>query len=237
MQTLVKHDEPTSQATGADQGESVRLNRPILLLSWSLWLLGAWLAALRYGSFGVAVPLLFQAATAGLLLVWPTYKLSQINTNLSNRSQCLREVLWDWLGLNMVMQVVIWTLHLARDWSWVQTAWLATALAVWSLLAAALTATGLLGRHAGPRLLAMLGCIILLLGEPMVRAVFGSWADRSTADIAWLNINPLETVWLLSQSRGLWTVEPYHQPVLTAAGAALSAWVLLLVGGLFSTRR
>ena len=160
----------------------------------------------------------------GLMLMWPVFRLSQnIDYAISGES-----ILWDWLCLNMVLQAVIWPLHVTASWSVPQALWLVVALAAWGLLTGLVLLicgrwTSGLGRASGAAM-----CLLVIVGEPVVMVVLagarflGPWSMR---------ISPIDTLWALTDRPArVWPMQ-----VLGIAVAAIAGW--LIVGLARAVRR
>lgn len=152
----------------------------------------------------------------GLMLIWPVFRLSQ---NVG-RAIPAESILWDWLCLNMVLQAVIWPLHVTASWSVEQALWLIVALAGWSLL------TGLLllicsGWTSGSgRAVGAVMCLLLVLGEPVAMAALagarlsGAWSMR---------VSPINTLWALTERPArVWPMQ-----ILGVAAAAIASWLIV----------
>jgi len=170
----------------------------------------------------------------GLLLLWPALRLSQDRWASQSRTMMLLSgrsgpisVLMDWLGLALIAQAVVWSFKITANWTVHQTLWIDAAVLSWSLLAAALVAWGVQWRGNIPRAVAMLLCVGLFWGEPLVYSLM---TPRLADSPPWrMRISPLQTIWHLSEPGGLWSVEPWHTQVLAVAVAAVVAWVLVLI--------
>ena len=155
----------------------------------------------------------------GLMLMWPALRLGQ---NI-RRPMSAGHVLWDWLCLVLIVQVVIWPLRVSTEWTVAQVVWLDVALGGWSL------ATGLLllicsgwtsgaGRTAG-----MLVCLLLVLGEPLLMAGL-TWTGICGVWPMW--VSPIDTLWALT-SRPV-VIWPGH--ILGVTAAAVAGWIVVAVG-------
>ena len=177
------------------------------------------------GGWSVGSPWMVVSCMTGLMLMWPALRLGQ---NIG-RAMSAEQVLWDWVCLILVVQVVIWPLRVSADWSMAQVVWLDVALSGWSL------ATGLLllvcsgwtsgaGRTAG-----MAACLLLVLGEPLLMAGL-AWAGVCGVWSMW--VSPIDTLWALtSRPASIW---PAH--ILGVTAAAVAGWVAATLGGSKSAR-
>ena len=123
----------------------------------------------------------------GMMVVWPALQLSQlryiVSQTGSNENQPISVpartwvVFVQWLCLALVNQSVLWPLQITANWSMMQSLWINAALLAWSLLIGLFIAVGKRSIESLPRTIAMLICVGLLFGEPVLQAVFGqSWS-------------------------------------------------------------
>ena len=180
---------------------------------WCLWLLGSWLASGSDGAQVASRRMVFACLT-GLMLMWPVLRLAQS----SGRPLKAEAVLWDWFCLNLVMQAVIWSLHVSAEWSLAQAFWLDAACAGWSLLTGLLLLAGG-GWTSAPGRVAALGlCVLLVLGEPLLMAVVS--AGRS--GVLWVMwLSPIDTIWALTDRPP--RILPAH--VIGVAAVAAGGWL------------
>ncbi len=198
-----------------------------LVLGWCLWLLGSWGSTLSIAATVPAVRWMVYASMLGMLLIWPTYRLCLGPMALRYPGQPptlgadARAVLLDWLALNAVLQAVLWPLKLSADWTPGQTLWLVGAMAGWSLVTGVVI---VLGRAGGSlrRFLAMLACVLLVFGEPIVSAVWGLATPGQ--------LSPIGPIWVLTQPPTLF--ESVRQidlvtMVLTVGVAGVVGWAMV----------
>ena len=152
----------------------------------------------------------------GLMLMWPVFRLCQN----SDRTISGESILWDWLCLNMVLQAVIWPLHVTASWSVAQALWLIVALAGWGLLTGLVLLicggwTSSLGRAAGTVM-----CLLVIVGEPVAMTalagtrLLGPWSMR---------VSPIDTLWALTDRPArVWPMQ-----VLGVALAAIIGWLIV----------
>ncbi len=143
-------------------------------------------------------------------------------SQLEARNSPLGQTLLDWVSLMVVFQAVIWPLRLSGGWSMSQTWWLNGAVASWSLLTGLVVAWGVRFDKGGMRALAMVGCVALVVGEPLVGGVMGIGGSTM-----W--VSPLELVWRLTEPPSRYTAGAWGERVGGAALAAAVGWVLLAV--------
>jgi len=223
-----------------------------LIISWCLWLLISWSITLSIGATAHAVRWIVFSAVFGLMAVWPTVRLSQqltgrcadTATGLSESvggiacvgvtpSARVMATMLDWVCLLGVFQVVVWPLMLVGRWSVQQTMWLDLAVSSWSLLTALLVGLGRVVPMTWARVGAMLGCMLLLVGEPAWMAIVGVGFDSAqvgarAGQAAWqMRISPLQALWELTT-----TVRPYdplvwRATILSTTAASVLGWVVL----------
>lgn len=209
-----------------------------LMLAWSLWLLGSWVISLRLDSTLPAVRWMIFASLFGLMLLWPAFRLSQdclIEPDNSayatgkSRTILPKHIFLDWLRLNLIFQSVVWPLQVTARWWVAQTALLDAAVASWTLMVSVIVAWGCAARGGMQRTVAMLLCLLLLLGEPIVVLILNM--SRSNIErSAWImRISPLQTIWELSGSPWGWSAGPWVERVVVVAVAALVGWILLIL--------
>jgi hypothetical protein len=195
-----------------------------MVLGWCLWLLGSW--GVLYPTYGPvwAVRGMILAALIGLMVIWPLVRLSESPLQWHDRAAprwlTTTGVLVEWLSLIAVFQAVVWPLRVTGDWGLAQTLWLDGAVVSWTLITAAMVALGVAMPGGAGRSLIMATCVLLLLGEPLVMAMFpGSDWD--------MRISPLQTVWALTDRGTAWQPEPWSGRVTAAALAAAAAWAVV----------
>lgn len=221
-----------------------------LVLIWCLWVLGSWAVTLGFNPPELAMRRMIYACMIGMMLLWPVWRLSldsrwrrsrpgqvpasdgETSTNERLKTPFFGPALVfrDWLSLNVVFQAVVWPLRISALWSLGQTIWLDAAVACWTLLTAALVAWGCCSRHGGRRTVAMLLCVLVILGEPLVMGLLnlGSGSEMS-GGITWaMRVSPLHTLWVLAGSPQAWTVQPWAMHVLLVGLAAAAGWLIVL---------
>jgi hypothetical protein len=220
-----------------------------LIISWCLWLLVSWSITLAIGATAHAVRWVIFSAVFGLMAVWPALRLSQqlpgrdadtgaaladsVEGGAATTSVRVWATMLDWICLMLVFQVVIWPLMLVGRWSAEQTLWLDLAVVFWSSLSAVLIGLGRVLPLPGVRVWAMLLCMLLLVGEPVLMAIGGisfdsvGSAGRSGSAVWQMRISPLQAMWELTT-----TVRPYDPTVwrptiLSTAAASGLGWCVL----------
>ncbi|QQE09924.1 hypothetical protein JD969_10370 [Planctomycetota bacterium] len=192
-------------------------NIRLLTLLWCLWLLGAWLAVAFVGGGKEGVRWMVFGAAAGLLGVWPAYRLSSIGSRWLVRKKqqvMVGEVFMEWLALVVVLQAVVWPLQITGQWFVQQTLLVDGILISWSMLAAVIVAWGSASLSSRKRTIAMLGCMLLIFGGILIKAVVGSellsvqvWGVKGWVSV----IGPLEALWVVSGGDS--GLEVYEQPI------------------------
>ena len=213
--------EPWQKPSSGDVEEPAPLG---LVLLWCVWLLGSWVVSLwTDAAVQPAVRLMIFAAALGMLLLWPALRLSQALAQVRRRRArpaIYAAVLWDWTCLCLVLQVVIWPLYFSASWALSQAIWLDVVLLSWGLIVGLLIAVGLTLGTAAARLGAMLGCALLIFGEPAFIALTGRGGDR-------LHISPLHVLWDATGSHLKWHEAAWAPVILAATAAAIIGWLLV----------
>jgi hypothetical protein len=211
------------------------------LLWWCLWLLGSWGTILLLDSPVPAARWMVFAGVLGMMLLWPLFRLSQaagppapalpgVPGPPDGDPPALlpaRQVLKDWLSLNLVFQAVLWPLQLTANWHLGQTAWLSAAVAAWSLLTAAVVAWGGRRPSRGVRISAMILCVLLMLGEPLVMAAvnLGPASGPGLSHVWPMVVSPIDTLWAATDSHYNWQPGLWGARIVGVAAAAALAWV------------
>jgi len=208
-----------------------------LILGWCLWLLGSWAATLWIAATAPAVRWMVYASMVGMLLVWPTFRLSQGRARPGvARVTAVPGTLGDWLSLNLVLQAVIWPLQLIAGWSVMQTIWLAGALAAWSALIGVLIAAGRMYRSAAARSVAMLACVAVVLAEPLTRAALAPMSATTGLAGGW-GLSPVGPLWELTVRRERFVLDGLDETVVMVATAAVVGWGVVWVLGHWGGQR
>jgi hypothetical protein len=219
----------------------------MIVLLWTIYLTFAWLTLTGFrGQIDPgSLRLMLVASMVGLLTLWPALRLSQMRGYPSalNASGSVHaglpitslgraiasELLTDWVCLVVVLQLVIWPIRLTAGWTGLQALWLTAVAMAWSLMAGAITAWGCRWDCKIHRTTAMLGCLALLVAEPLVMAWVNAGTARGSA-IAWpMGISPFQMLWSLAGSPTEFDPRPWSDRVRAMALAAVVAWVALLV--------
>jgi len=222
-----------------------------LVLGWCMWLLISWSITLAIGATAHAVRWVVFSALVGLMGVWPALRLSQqmpgpagataAEPGHEDRASAPKRVLatgLDWVCLMGVFQVVVWPLMVVGGWSIQQTLWLDVAIGAWSALTGVLLGLGRIVPVPGARSLAMMLCMLLVVGEPALMSllgyrpgsVFGNGGPsggHSGGGGEGMLVSPVQAVWELTttvQPSDPWSWLPTLLSVLTAA---VLGWVLL----------
>ncbi len=169
------------------------------------------------------------ACVLGLMLLWPVIRLSQEQTDPHGarpRGGLTPGYIWlDWFCLALVLQSVIWPLHLTAGWSFPRTWWLNGTLCAWSLLAGFITALGCRSRQVVGRSLAMAGCVLLLVGEPLLLALAGDWLTQLAGGPWVYRLTPLRLINLLLNEPHAFVATRDGVQVALVAGAAAVGWI------------
>ncbi|MCX5658725.1 MAG: hypothetical protein NTW19_03260 [Planctomycetota bacterium] len=220
-----------------------------LVLLWLLWLLGNWATTLSVESTVPAVRWVILAAGLGAMLLWPAFRLASAlgppapDATLDERVRPASAVLFDWLCLMLIMQILVWPLRLTLTWSQVapwsqeQTAWVLAALASWSLLTGAIVAVGARSRKSSVRMMAMAACALLFLGEPAVMALANAHAMPAAGSTWRMVVSPIQAFWEMTDSPANWAPKVWRPQVVSVAIVAVAAWALVGLTGLLGRRR
>ncbi len=216
----------------------------VLVITWSLWLLTSWSITLAFNATVHAVRWVIFSAVFGLMAVWPALRLSQqlpwyppygrgsgVRGVAASATRRVLATGLDWLCLLAVLQVVIWPLMLLGRWSVEQTFWLNMAVVSWSLLTGALVGLGRVLPGAWARLGAMVLCMLLLVGEPIWRALYGLFfaVSGSGEPAGQMRISPIQALWELTTTTPPYDPGQWVPVILSTAAAAGLAWGVLIV--------
>ncbi len=218
------------------QPQPLVLPRGLILLA-SIWLIGSWVGAIGLrmpvqpsaASYEPGVRLMLIGLTVGLTIAWPLLRLSQRASLLP-----ARQVVLDLIVLLALVQVVIWPVRLVTTWPTLRTAALDATLAGWVLLAGAIVASATATNRAGPRHVAMAGCVGMCALAPGV-AWLAVESGFDAVELTWLS--PLTAIYALGGEGGaLLRGEQWGQIAwLTLAAAA--SWVTLAGFNALAARR
>lgn len=234
-----------NQATPDGERRQRRQGTQALMLAWCLWLIGSWAVTLGVTSARLASRLLMPfAALMGLALIWPVLRLSQGGARARKRPfatgsrppdglASAGRILQEWLGLNIVLQAVMWPLMLNAQWTARQTIWIDALLAAWSLLTALLIALGARpGRWPTP-LSAMAACLLLTLGEPALMGLVNLVRGPGHGFTWQMRLSPIDALWALIQPQADRRVVSATAAQIVAVGAAaMLGWTGLLLAEL-----
>lgn len=204
-----------------------------VILGWCLWLIGAWAVTfLSSASLIAADRWMSFAAAMGLLLIWPAWRLSlEIPSATVHPLQTIGHVWIEWLALNLVLQAVIWTLPVGSGWSFQQTLWLDAALASWSLLIAAIVAAGTLAASPPRQNLAMLGCLLILFGQPLLQAL-GWISHHTTSPLNFQALNVWTLLYQLTRPPEHFRPESYLPRIAPIVVLDAALWLILVLWSL-----
>ena len=216
-----------------------------ILLAWCFWLIGSWFVTIGPSAAEVAPRMMLIAATTGFLVLWPLVRLSQGSENPINRSRqnhesgglvFSRDAIWpvrltayqqtirDWMGLFFVYQAVIWPLMLNAYWTMPQTIWLNATLGGWSLLIALILGWGLNRESGMGRTIAMVGCLLVVLGEPVIVGMVCNVATEIDGLFWQTRFSPFIALWALAHPYEAGTLRQYQPQIITVTMAAILGW-------------
>lgn len=214
-----------------------------LVICFCVWLLGAWFVALDSTSMVRPIQWMVLCAFFCVMAFWPVLRLSQFRnaTDLdeSTSADSFRSpgrLFIDWLCLNLVFQTIIWPLHLNAQWHHSQTMWISATLASWSLITGAIVAMGCRSDRPLHRTLAATLCMLLLVGEPLIR-VLPSWLSGGRLGSGWLRgeggeiaffTSPLALIWELTSPAVTWGQQLWVTQVPAIALAGVTAWLVVV---------
>ncbi len=206
-----------------------KISSSMLMLAWCGWLMVSWLINLAIDppteltllSMIPAVRWMLISALVGMALAWPALRLSQPTPARPSTATVV-----DLVSLLAILQVVLWAGRLlvnlgVRDAGWI--GWTVERVLVLDLAMAAYAAPiGLVvdvGRRAGGagRTIAMLLCVGLMMGGPLLAVAIGGPVGRFLA--------PMAVVWQLSDPSLELDLASHIRALLAIAGAAAAAWV------------
>ncbi len=195
-----------------------------LVLAWCLWLIGVWaLLLVTIGWSPLAYRWMIFAAFIGLMGLWPAARLSQDHRGPGARTI----ILVDWLCMLLVFQAVLWPMRIVARWSLEQTLMVNAAVASWALLTGLLIAWGRSFGTGTFRTIAMLGCVGLIVLEPLALLVNAAVNGTPWNDLPNLRISPLQAAWELTAAPALYLPRPWADYTLGIAAAALVGWCVL----------
>ncbi|MHC4082214.1 MAG: hypothetical protein ACYS15_15005 [Planctomycetota bacterium] len=203
------------------------LPRGLILLA-SGWLVASWLLAIGLrapieassASYTPGVRLMLICLAVGLVIGWPLLRVTQ-----ASMPYPVRQVLLDLVVLLALVQVVIWPLRLVTPWSPARTAALDATLTVWAVLAGALVASAAGSPRAGPRNLAMLGCVGMCLIGPVLALACVGIPRLEGLSLRLGRIGPLLEVHTLSQGGGAPPTGEQWAWIGLVGLAAIACWV------------
>lgn len=137
----------------------------------------------------------------------------------------------DWLSMNLVFQSVVWPLRITAGWELEQALWIDAAVASWSLLVGALTAWGCRYRHNSGRAWATIIVFLVTFGEPLLLNGIALLNEKFSLAIPnWpMRLSPIETMYALTVSSGLFEPGAWRFNVVAVAAAGLLAWLITLI--------
>lgn len=201
------------------------------MLFWCAWLLGSWVICLLDASPRLAARTTMPfAVLIGIMAVWPLLRLTTVlqmgapPTDAQPQPPQATHVLREWLYLNLLLQTVLWPLKMNADWTFAQTVWLSAVFAGWTLITGLLIAVGLHYGSGHGRLLAMLGCLVLLILEPVWFAI-SSLTASDLEHHRW-RLSPIQLVWRLSQPFAERLPVEQSAQIIAVVIAGIAGWLI-----------
>ena len=210
----------------------------LLIMGWCIYLLLGWVVPEITDGSGEG-RWVFLTMMMGMTVLWPALRLSvdgpQIRQTTRRRTVRYRDVLVDWISLNLLNQVVLWAFyyHFRKPMELIVVMHLA--VAGWSLLSAGIVAWGVRSRDGRARATAMLLCVLLVLGEPVamvIANVFGGYFHllNQGQTLAWsMRVSPLEVIWSLTQPGRATDFTGALPTIASVWAGGVIAWILLVV--------
>ena len=162
------------------------------------------------------------AGSFGMMLVWPAFRLSESVDPTRPGRQAIGPIFLDWLGLVLVYQAVIWSLHLMAMWPLMRGIWLDAAVMSWSLLSALIVATARRWPGAIARSIGMLLCIALVFAEPLY-----IWLLSEPGHEWVMRISPIQALWELTEPPARGRIHNWSNRIITIGLVAALGWVIL----------
>ena len=215
------------------------LPRGLIFLA-SIWLIASWIIAIGLrapvqpssATYTPSVRVMVQCVVIGLMIGWPLLRLSQSRPGLP-----IRQTLLDLLVLIALVQVVLWPLRLVTNWTPLRTAAIDATMCGWVILAGAVVAAALGTRQRGPRTLAMIACVAMVLLGPAA-AWMGVVSGLNAMEL--IELSPLMAVRTLGEGGG-GQPTPMQWRWLALLGIAdIAAWLalaLFVLGTMLLVRR
>lgn len=206
--------------------------------------MAAWGLTLASSSVVPGTRWMVFAAAIGLMGVWPAVRLSLASRGPGSTSRpwaAARNAASDWLAMVILLQMVIWPLWLAGGkwtlvggpqvfatrWSAAQTGAISATLVSWSAVTAWLVAWGGVRGTRGAATLAMAGCLLLMIGGPVIHAMMTATGVGPVVEAR--GFGPVATLWALTQAKADVVVARYLPGIAATALAALVGWIGLIV--------
>jgi hypothetical protein len=209
----------------------------VLILLGSLWLIGSWAIAIGLrppvqqtsASYEPGVRVMLLGLTAGFVIGWPLFRLSQAAISAPRW-----QVMLDMMVLVSMLQVVLWPVRLVTTWSTSRTTVIDVTLIAWIAIVGAILAASISSARGGPRVLAMIACIAIGLLAPTLRAIS---AAIGLDDPGGAYLSPFTSVSELTDA-GAAPLSPRHwRGTVTVALAAVAAWTALAAARAVLARR
>ena len=197
----------------------------LVVVVWCFWLLGAWAAAWLSDTSVPRTRWMLFAGSFGLMLAWPAFRLSEGQKTAERGAGvgAATPVLLDWLGMVLVYQAVIWSLHFMAMWPLSRGLWLDAAVLAWSLLTALIVAGARRWPGAVARCVGMLLCIALVFAEPIA-----IWLTTINGHDGWaMRISPIQALWQLTEPPTQGTPDGWGLTIINVALVAVAGWLVL----------
>ena len=171
--------------TGAEMSDTRRdLINFAPLLAGCVWVLATWLICLSLAPPRVAVRWMVFSCLAGLVLVWPAWRLSQGAEDPAGR--VVRDGLW----LIMIVQLIVGPLALLAGWSPGRALLVDLGLVTYIALAGAVAAAGRLREAGWARSLATAACAGLFFIDPLLAMAGAAPAVVGPLSVFWHLVGP-----------------------------------------------
>lgn len=214
-------------------GSAIPLPRSLVFMA-TAWLVVSWAMTVGFhrplqatsAAYEPGVQLMIGSLVAGLVLGWPLMRLSQPPAIAPVRQTAL-----DLFVLIAMIQVVTWPLRLVTRWTVDRTLAIDLTLLGWLLLAAAILASAIGARRAGPRVLAMAVLTGLCVAGPLIQLLSPpDWIGPPTLGHALGRFSPFTFTHSLGDGGGAPITLRDWQWIGLLHVAAMAAWGAILLG-------
>jgi hypothetical protein len=198
-----------------------------LIFMASIWLIGSWILAIGLrapvqpssATYTPQVRLMVQCVVIGTMIGWPMLRLSQPTPSLP-----IRQTFLDLLVLIGLAQVVLWPLRLVTSWTPLRTAAIDATVCGWVIVAGAVVAASIVSARRGPRNLAMIACVAMVLLGPAA-AWLGVVTGVNAMEL--IELSPLMAVRALGEGGGAQPTPMQWRWISLLGVAGLAAWLAL----------